>query len=65
VFHRNTVEDQAKVLKKALAYAELVITGNSRYKMPEQPKGKQRVSYVEEKQKGSAEYLQISKMLKC
>jgi hypothetical protein len=45
VFHRNTVEAQAKVIKKALAYAELVITGNCRYKMPEQPKGK-RVSYV-------------------
>ncbi len=45
VFHRNTVEDQAKVIKKAHAYAELVITGNCRYKMPEQPKGK-RVSYV-------------------
>jgi hypothetical protein len=46
VFHRNTVEDQVKVIKKALAYTELVITANSRYKMPEQPKGKQRVSYV-------------------
>jgi hypothetical protein len=46
VFHRNTVEEQAKVIKKALAYAELVITSNGRYKMPEQPKGKQRVSYM-------------------
>ncbi len=46
VFHRNTVEDQTKVIKKALAYAELVITANSRYKMPEQPKGKRRISYV-------------------
>ncbi len=45
VFHRNTVEAQAKVIKKALAYAELIIIGNCRYKMPEQPKGK-RVSYV-------------------
>ncbi len=45
VFHRTTVEDQAKVIRKANAYAELVITGNCRYKMPEQPKGK-RVSYV-------------------
>jgi hypothetical protein len=40
------VVDQAKVIKKALAYAELIITANSRYKMPEQPKGKQRVNYV-------------------
>ena len=46
VFHRSTVADQAKVIKKALAYAELVITANSRYKMPEQPKGRQRVNYV-------------------
>ncbi len=46
VFHRSTVADQAKVIKKALAYAELIITANSRYKLPEQPKGKQRVSYV-------------------
>ena len=46
VFHRSTVSDQAKVIKKALAYAELVITANSRYKMPEQPKGRQRVNYV-------------------
>ncbi len=46
VFHRSTVVDQAKVIKKALAYAELIITANSRYKMPEQPKRKQRVSYV-------------------
>jgi hypothetical protein len=46
VFHRSTVDDQAKVIKKALAYAELIITANSRYKMPEQRKGKQRVSYV-------------------
>ncbi len=45
VFHRTTVEDQAKVIRKVNAYAELVITGNCRYKMPEQPKGK-RVSYV-------------------
>jgi hypothetical protein len=34
------------VIKKALAYAELIITANSRYKMPEQPKGKRRVNYV-------------------
>ena len=34
------------MIKKALAYAELVITANSRYKMPEQPKGKRRVNYV-------------------
>jgi hypothetical protein len=40
VFHRSTVEDQAKVIKKALAYAELIITHNCRYKMPEQQKGK-------------------------
>ena len=46
VFHRSTVADQARVIKKALAYAELVITANCRYKMPEQPKGKQRVNYV-------------------
>jgi hypothetical protein len=46
VFHRNTVEDQAKVIRKALAYAELIITANSKYKIPEQPKGKQRISYV-------------------
>jgi hypothetical protein len=46
VFHRSTAADQAKVIKKALAYAELVITANCRYKMPEQPKGKQRVNYV-------------------
>ncbi len=46
VFHRSTVVDQAKVIKKALAYAELIITANSRYKMPEQPKGNQRVNYV-------------------
>jgi hypothetical protein len=46
VFHRSTAADQAKVIKKALAYAELVITANSRYKMPEQPKGKRRVNYV-------------------
>jgi hypothetical protein len=45
VFHHTTVEDQAKVIRKANAYAELIITSNCRYKMPEQPKGK-RVSYV-------------------
>ncbi len=45
VFHRITVEDQFKVIRKANAYAELVITSNCRYKMPEQPKGK-RASYV-------------------
>jgi hypothetical protein len=46
VFHRSTVADQAKVIRKALAYAEFVITHNSRYKMPEQPQGKRRVNYV-------------------
>jgi hypothetical protein len=45
VFHRTTVEEQAKVIKKAQAYAELIITNNCRYKMVEQPKGT-RVNYV-------------------
>jgi hypothetical protein len=34
------VDDQAKVIRKANAYAELIITNSCRYKMPEQPKGK-------------------------
>jgi hypothetical protein len=34
-----------KVIRKANAFAELIITSNCRYKMPEQPKGK-RVNYV-------------------
>ncbi len=45
VFHLTTVEEKSKVIRKANAYTELIITGNCRYKMPEQPKGK-RVSYV-------------------
>ncbi len=45
VFHRTTVEDQSKVIRKANAYAELIITSNCRYKLPEQPKGK-KVNYV-------------------
>jgi hypothetical protein len=45
VFHRTTVEDQAKVIRKANAYAELIITSNCRYKLPEQPKGK-RMNYM-------------------
>ncbi len=45
VFHRITVEDQAKVIKKANAYAPLIITSNCRYKIPEQTKGR-RVNYV-------------------
>ncbi len=45
MFHCGTVEDQAKVIKKAQAYAELIITNNCRYKMVEQPKGR-RVNYV-------------------
>ncbi len=45
VFQRTTVDDQAKVIRKANAYAELIITSNCRYKLPEQPKGK-RVNYV-------------------
>jgi hypothetical protein len=28
VFHRNTVEDQVKVIRKAHAYAELIINSN-------------------------------------
>ncbi len=44
VFHRATVEDQAKVIKKALAYAELIITSNCRYKIVEQRK-ERRVNY--------------------
>ncbi len=39
------MKDQAKVIRKANAYAELIITSNCRYKMPEQLKGK-RVNYV-------------------
>ncbi len=45
VFHRGTVEDQAKVIRKAQAYADLIITNNCRYKIFEQPKGR-RVNYV-------------------
>ncbi len=44
-FHRAAVEDQAKVIRKANAYAELIVTSNCRYKMPEQTKGK-RANYV-------------------
>jgi hypothetical protein len=45
VFHRTTVDDQAKVIRKANAYDELIITNNCRYKMPEQPKGR-RLNYA-------------------
>jgi hypothetical protein len=45
VFHRTTVDDQAKVIRKANAYAELIITNNCRYTMPEQPKDR-RLNYV-------------------
>jgi hypothetical protein len=45
VFHRVTVEDQVKVTRKALAYAELIITSNCRYKVVDAPKGS-RVNYV-------------------
>ncbi len=62
VFHRTTVEDQAKVIRKANAYAELVITSNCRYKMPEQSKGK-RVSYVKAYRDGmtNAEVVELQK----
>jgi hypothetical protein len=63
VFHCTTVEDQAKVIRKANAYyAELVITGNCRYKMPEQAKGK-RVSYVKAYLEGmtNAEVVELQK----
>jgi hypothetical protein len=45
VFHRTTVEDQAKLIKKVQAYTELIITSNCKYKMATQPKGS-RVNYV-------------------
>ncbi len=45
MFHRNTVEDQVKVIRKAQAYAELIINNNCRFKAVDQPKGS-RVNYV-------------------
>jgi hypothetical protein len=46
VFHRDTVEDQVKVIRKALAYVELIITNNCRYnKVTDGQKGA-RVNHV-------------------
>jgi hypothetical protein len=47
LFHRNTVEDQAKVIRKAQAYAELIITSHQQLQIQNgrAPKGS-RVNYV-------------------
>jgi N-glycosylase/DNA lyase len=38
VFHRNTVENQVKVTRKALAYVELIITTNCRHLVEQKTK---------------------------
>jgi hypothetical protein len=42
VFHRDTVADQVAVTKKALAYAEVIITNNCRNAAAKQARGERR-----------------------